>query len=222
METQHLPWINTSSQELKRQTWLKIGLSVFTTDEWNTEKNVFKRWLNEFPIHYLTAELTMTFKPHWSHGTDTETNHSQHWSLLSQLHNLLGNHPYSIKNSVEVHELLHISRGLLWELPHCKCHSSCTSSGLICTLPCWLSSPGSSFTIPKVWDISRGSSVLKAIILSHQGSQLLRHFKWYSSPKSCPVFRVLSVAKLSHWKILPNQISTYWETTGVLFTLKRM
>lgn len=93
METQHLPWLNTSSQELKRQTWLKICSSVFATGEWNTEKKVFKGWLNKFSIHYLTAELTVTFKPHWSHGTDTETNHSQYWSLLSQLQNLLGKHP---------------------------------------------------------------------------------------------------------------------------------
>lgn len=90
----------------------------------------------------------------------------------------------TFKNSVEVQELLHISRGLLWEFPHCKHHSNCTSSGLICILPCWWSSPGSPFTIPK-YGISREEALsYKAIILSHRGLQLLRHFKCYPNPMS--------------------------------------
>lgn len=127
----------------------------------------------------------------------------------------------TFKNSVEVQELLHISRGLLWEFPHCRRHSNCTSSGLICILPCWLSSPGSPFTIPKYGISHEEALSYKAIILSRRGLQLLRHFKCYPNPKLCPVFSPFCCPAIT-LETLQSQISTYWEVPGVLFTLKSM
>lgn len=101
----------------------------------------------------------------------------------------------TFKNSVEVQELLHISRGLLWEFPHCRRHSNCTSSGLICILPCWLSSPGSPFTIPKY-----GISHEEALSFYPVGDCSCLGTSNVTQILSYVQFSVLSVAQLSRWK----------------------